>query len=160
MFWSLLHHQLARGGTWSRWSDQNIAAWERYDYREGTNAASQDVVLFVMNDKGYPGDISFDDGVNRTSDGYYKNAANVASGNTSVSNSRNIGLVVGFVPGSILVQLASSATGSDRAYKKLIVHGATQDPQAATDSANAADPTQRLIYVGGQSLAPGGGAIE
>ncbi len=155
-----LHHQLARGGTWSRWSDPNIVAWERYDYREGTNAAGQDVVLFVMNDKAYPGDISFDDGINRTSDGYYKVASNVASGNTSVSNSRSVGLVVGFTPGSVLAQLASSATGSDRAYKKLLVHAATNDPQAATNSANASDPTQRLIYVGGQTLAPGGGAIE
>jgi len=92
-------------------------AWERYDYREGTNAAGQDVVLFVMNDKGYPGDISFDDGITRTSDTYYKVASNVGSGNTSVSNSRNVGLVVGFTPGSVLAQLASSATGSDRLTK-------------------------------------------
>jgi hypothetical protein len=155
-----LHNQLARGGTWSRWSDQNIVAFERYDYREGTNAAGQDVVLFALSDKGYPGDISFDDGVSRTSDGYYRVASNVGSGNTSVSNSRNVGLVVGFTPGSVLVQLASSATGADRAYKKLLVHGATQDPHAATNSATASDPTQRLIYVGGQTLAPGGGAIE
>ena len=28
-----LHHQLARGGTRPRWSDQNVVAFERYDYR-------------------------------------------------------------------------------------------------------------------------------
>ena len=33
------HNQLSRGGTWSRWSDQNIVAFERYDYREGTAVA-------------------------------------------------------------------------------------------------------------------------
>ena len=29
-----VHNQLSRGGTWSRWSDQNIVVFERYDYRE------------------------------------------------------------------------------------------------------------------------------
>ena len=28
------HNQLSRGGTRSRWSDQNIIAFERYDYRD------------------------------------------------------------------------------------------------------------------------------
>ncbi len=42
------HNQLARGGTWSRWSDQNIVMYERYDYREGNGSEpqTQDVVLF------------------------------------------------------------------------------------------------------------------
>ena len=53
----------ARGGTRSRWSDQNIAAWERYDYRDisGGNAftnADATVVLFAMNNNfGNPGDV-------------------------------------------------------------------------------------------------------
>ena len=147
-----LHKQLARGGTSSRWSDQNIVAFERYDYRESTNMQDETVVLFAMNDKSNPGDITFDDGVSRTSDGYY--------GTKPVSNSKSVGLVVGFPPGSVLVQLASTATAADRAYPKLLVHGATQSMSAATSSANNADPTQRLIYVGGQTLAPNGGAIE
>ena len=57
------HNQLARGGTWSRWSDYNVVLFERYDYREGTSASNQDVCLFGMNDKySFPGDISYDDG--------------------------------------------------------------------------------------------------
>src|SRR6202000_1913353 len=69
-----LHNQLARGGTWSRWSDANIMAYERYDYREGLSAEpqTQDVSLFALNTRtSFPGDISFDDGVTRASDGYY-----------------------------------------------------------------------------------------
>jgi glycosidase len=156
-----VHNQLARGGTWSRWSDQNIIAFERYDYREGNGAQpqTQDVALFAMNDKtDYPADISFDDGVTRTSDGYYLNPANTTS--TAVSNSRGVGLVVGFAPGSVLVQLASSSPTGGRAYQKLLVHEATQSLSAAQASTNATDPTQRLIYVGSQALASGGGAIE
>jgi glycosidase len=156
-----LHNQLARGGTWSRWSDQNTVLFERYDYREGSGASpqTQDVVLFGMNDKtSYPGDISFDDGVTRTSDGYYLNPSNTTS--TAVSNSRGVGIVVGFAPGSVLVQLASSSPTGGRAYQKLLVHGATTSLSAALSSTNAGDPTQRLIYVGGQTLASGGGAIE
>ncbi len=147
-----LHNQLSRGGTSSRWSDQNIVAFERYDYRESTNMQDETVVLFAMNDKSNPGDITFDDGVSRTSDGYY--------GSKPVSNSKGVGLVVGFPPGSVLAQLSSTATAADRAYTKLLVHGATQSQSQAQSTANAADPTQRLIYVGGQTLAPGGGAIE
>ena len=156
-----LHNQLSRGGTWSRWSDQNVALFERYDYREGVGSQpqTQDVVLFGMNDDtGYPGDISFDDGVTRTSDGYYLNPAYTTS--TAVSNSRGVGLVVGFAPGSVLAQLASSSPTGGRAYRKLLVHGATSNLAAAQASANASDPAQRLIYVGGQTLAAGGGAIE
>ncbi|HVU09044.1 MAG TPA: alpha-amylase family glycosyl hydrolase [Verrucomicrobiae bacterium] len=164
-----LHNQLARGGSRSRWSDQNIVAFERYDYRDVdppalygnayTNADAT-VVLFAMNDKfDYPGDINFDDGITRTSDGYYLNSTN---GSPYVSNSRNVGLVVGFPPGSILVQLSSSGqdAGGNRAYQKLLVHYATTNYQDAVNSANDPNPANRLIYVGGQTLAPGGGAIE
>ena len=156
-----LHNQLSRGGTWSRWSDQNVALFERYDYREGNSSQpqTQAVVLFGMNDDtGDPGDISFDDGVSRASDGYYLNPAYTTS--TAVSNSRGQGIVVGFAPGSVLAQLASSSPTGGRAYQKLLVHGATSSLSAAQASANASDPTQRLIYVGGQTLASGGGAIE
>src|SRR5256885_6831622 len=45
-----LHHQLARGGTRPRWGDSDIAAFERYDYREPGSEADQTVVLFAMND--------------------------------------------------------------------------------------------------------------
>lgn len=156
-----LHNQLSRGGTWSRWSNQNIVLFERYDYREGDSSEpqTQDVALFGMNDDAnYPGDITFDDGVSRTSDGYYLNPSNTTS--TAVSNTRGQGIVVGFAPGSVLAQLASSSPTGGRAYQKLLVHGATTSWYEATNSANAADPTLRLIYVGGQTLAPGGGAIE
>ena len=94
----------------------------------------------------------------RTNDGYYLNPNNTTS--TAVSNSRGLGIVVGFAPGTVLAQLASSSPTGGRAYRQLLVHGATQSLSAAQASANAADPTQRLIYVGGQTLAPGGGAIE
>jgi glycosidase len=148
-----LHNQLARGGTWPRWSDNNIIAFERYDYREAANPQDQDVALLVLNTKtSYPGDITFDDGVSRTSDGYY--------GGISVSNSRNLGLAVGFPPGTVLAQLSSASPTGGRAYKKLIVHSATSSLALAQSSANASDPAQRLIYVGGQTIPPSGGAIE
>jgi glycosidase len=156
-----LHNQLARGGTWSRWGDQNVVLFERYDYREGNSAQpqTQDVALFGMNDDfGYPGDISFDDGINRLSDGYYLNSSNTTS--TAISNSRGLGIVVGFAPGTVLTQLASSSPTGGRAYQQLLVHGATTNYDDALNSADAADPTQRLIYIGGQTPAPGGGAIE
>src|SRR6185503_10222459 len=55
-----LHHQLARGGTRPRWSDSDIAAFERYDYRESGSDAEQTVVLFAMNDNyDFPGDDVF-----------------------------------------------------------------------------------------------------
>ncbi len=156
-----VHNQLSRGGTWSRWSDQNIVMFERYDYREGNSGQpqTQAVALFGMNDKtNYPGDISFDDGINRPSDGFYQNPSNTTS--TAVSNSRGIGIVVGFPPGTILAQLASASPTGGRAYQKLLVHGATTNYQAALNSASVANPAQRLIYIGGQTPAPGGGAIE
>ena len=152
-----LHNQLSRGGTWARWSDQNLVAYERYDYREGNSAQNQGVVLFVMNDNpSFPGDITFDDGVGQDWDGCY--------GGISISNSKNQGLAVGFPPGSVLVQLAtSSPTGvPTRAYKKLLVHAATNDKNTALASASIhnTDQTQRLIYVGSQTIPSGGGAIE
>ena len=150
-----LHNQLARGGTWSRWSDQNIVAFERYDYREGTNTQpqTQDVALLALNTQtGNPADIAFDDGISRTSDGYY--------GGKSVSNSRGQGLPVGFAPGSVLVQMAGTSPTGGRAYQKLLVHGATSSWITASNSANASDPTQRLIYVGNSTIPSGGGAIE
>jgi glycosidase len=166
------HNQLSRGGTRSRWADQNIIAFERYDYRDVdppslygnayTDPAAT-VVLFAMNDNfGYPGDITFDDGITRTSDGYYGVATNGSpTADTSLSNSRGAGLAVGFPPGTLLTQLSSSGDvwGGGRAYHRLLVHGATTSSSAASSSANAADPTQRLIYVN-TALPPGGGAIE
>ena len=150
-----LHNQLSRGGTWSRWSDQNVVLFERYDYREGnpTQPQTQAVALLGLNDNpGYPGDETFDDGVTRVSDGYY--------GGITVSNSKGQGLAVGFAPGSVLVQLSSTSPAGGRTYQKLLVHGATLDLSAAQASASAADPTQRLIYVGNQTIPAGGGAIE
>ena len=148
-----LHNQLSRGGTWTRWSDQNIVAFERYDYRESTNTPDEDVVLFVMNNKtGASADITYDDGVGQAYDNYY--------GGIPITNSKGQGLVVGFPPGSVLVQLASSSPTAGRAYQKLLVHGATQSFSTAQASINNTDPSQRLIYVGSQTLASGGGAIE
>ena len=148
-----LHNQLSRGGTWSRWSDQNLVAFERYDYREGSAPQDQAVALFAMNDKtSYPGDITFDDGVSRANDGYY--------GGIAVSNSKNQGLATGFPPGSVLVQLAGTSPTGGRAYQKLLVHAATQSLSAAQASSSATDPTQRLIYVGSQTIPAGGGAVE
>jgi hypothetical protein len=155
-----LHHQLARGGTRPRWSDQNIVAFERYDYRDvniSTAYTNSDatVMLFAMNDNyGFPGDVLFDDGVSRTADGYYT----CANG----SPSRGIGLVVGFPPGSVLSQMATTSPGggNGRTCAKLLVHGATSSLAQAQATTNAANPADRLIYVGSQSLAPGGGAVE
>ena len=111
-----------------------------------------------MNDKtSYPGDITFDDGVARTSDGYYLNPTNTTS--TAVSNSRGCGLRVGFAPGTILEQMASSSPTGGRAYEKLLVHGATTNYATAQSSASAANPVDRLIYVNTTPPA-GGGAIE
>jgi glycosidase len=148
-----VHNQLARGYTNPRWSDQNVVAFERFDYREGGAAQDQVCVLFVMNDNySYPGDATFDDGVGQIYDGYY--------GGIAISNSKNVGLAVGFPPGSVLVQLASSSPTSGRAYQKLLVHSATASLSAAQASINAPNPQDRLVYVGGQSIPSGGGAIE
>jgi len=155
-----LHHQVARGGTRPRWSDNHIVAFERYDYRDvdpstAYNNPDATVVLFAMNDNyGFPGDILFDDGITRTSDGYY--------GCANGSPSRGVGLVVGFPPGSVLSQMATSSPGggNGRTCQKLLVHYATQIANDAATNANNPIAINRKIYVGGQSLAPGGGAIE
>ncbi len=155
-----LHHQLARGGSRSRWSDNNLVVFERYDYRDvnlstAYNNPDATVVLFAMNDKySYPGDILFDDGVTRTSDGYYT----CANG----SPSRGIGIVVGFPPGSVLSQMATTSPGggNGRTCPRLLVHYATQNLSEAISTANDPTPINRKIYVGGQTLAPGGGALE
>ncbi len=153
-----LHHQLARGGTRSRWSDANIVAWERYDYRDVAsgdpfNDPTATVVLFVANNKtGASADINFDDGISRTADGYYTCGP---GGNPS----RGYAMKVGFPPGSVLSQLASSAPGSDRACAKLIVHDATTSSATATSTANDPNPVHRALVV--NSTPPtGGGAIE
>jgi glycosidase len=148
-----LHQHLARGGTRPRWSDADVCAFERYDYREPGSAADQTVVLFAMNDNyGYPGDISFDDGVPQDDSG-------MPSTCYPVVNSRSQGLVVGFPPGSRLRQLAD-APGADRACPELLVRLATNSRQEALDSARDPNPVNRKVYVGVQALAPGGGAIE
>ena len=150
-----VHNQVARGGTSPRWSDQNIVAFERYDYRESATPKDAVCALFVMNDKyTFPGDITFDDGVGQTYDGYY--------GGIAISNSKGQGLAVGFPPGTVLVQLCSSATGNVRVYQKLLVHAATTNSSAAQSpsSTTNSDPAQRLIYVGNQVIPAGGGAIE
>jgi len=167
-----MHNQVSRGGTWSRWSDQNIVMYERYDFREGTNSvpSTQAVVLFGMNDNlGNPGDITFDDGLDvagRPSDGYYLVSTNCSNpvlyhADTSRPNNRGVGICVGFPPGTILTQLSSSGdvTGGHRDYYHLLVHGATNNMSAATASENAVNPANRLIYV--NTTPPvGGGAIE
>ena len=148
-----LHHQLARGGTRPRWGDNDSVAFERYDYREPGSAADQTVVLFAMNDNyGNPGDISFDDGV-------AQNDSGMPSTCYPAQNSRGQGLVVGFPPGSRLRQMADSP-GKDRACPELLVRLATGNLADAQASANDPNPVNRKIYVGSQTLAPGGGAIE
>jgi glycosidase len=148
-----LHHQLARGGTRPRWADNDIAAFERYDYREPGSEADQTVVLFAMNDNyGNPGDISFDDGV-------AQNDSGMPSTCYPVVNSRGRGLVVGFPPGSRLRQLAD-APGDSRACPELLVRLATATLSEAQSTANDPNPVNRKVYVGSQALAPGGGAVE
>jgi len=150
-----LHGQLARGGTRPRWGDGDVVAFERYDYREGSASSPQDqtVVLFVMNDNyGNPGDISFDDGVAQSD-------AGMPTTCYPVVNSRGQGLVVGFPPGSVLAQMADSA-GNDRACARLLVRKATNSRTEADSTKNAVDPIERKVYVGSQTLAQNGGAIE
>lgn len=146
-----LHHQLARGGTRSRWSDADIVAFERYDYREPGSAADQTVVLFVMNDN-YASAVSFDDGYGQQSAGTYYECF-------PVSSSRGVGLVVSFPPGSVLAQLADSPN-KNSACSKLLVRQATTNASEAAGSINDANPVNRKVYVGGQTIPPGGGAIE
>lgn len=146
-----LHQQLSRGGTRARWSDADLVAFERYDYREPGSAADQTVVLFAMNDN-YASDISFDDGVNQATDGTYYECFPVAS-------SRGVGLAVGFPPGTVLYQLADSPNKGN-ACTKLLVRNATSSLATAQSTANDANPINRAVYVGGQSIPAGGGAIE
>ncbi len=148
-----LHGQLARGGTRARWGDSDVVAFERYDYREGGSAADQTVVLFAMNDNfGNPGDVSFDDGVNNMTGGTFYECF-------PAQNPRGQGVVVGFPPGSVLVQLADSP-GKDRACSKLLVRLATNIKSDAESSKDDPNPVNRKVYVGTQALASGGGAIE
>jgi glycosidase len=146
-----LHQQLARGGTRGRWSDADIVAFERYDYRDGGSAADQTVVLFAMNDN-YAGDISFDDGVAQAGAGTFYECF-------PVNNSRGVGLAVSFPPGSVLYQLADSPN-KNSACSKLLVRNATSLLATAQATANDGDPVNRAVYVGGQTIPPGGGAIE
>ena len=146
-----LHQQLARGGTRPRWSDADIVAFERYDYRDGGSEADQTTVLFAMNDN-YASDISFDDGVAQDSAGTFYECF-------PVSNSRGVGLAVGFPPGSVLYQLAD-APNQNYACTKLLVRNATSALTTAQSTANDPNPVNRAVYVGGQTIPPGGGAIE
>jgi glycosidase len=146
-----LHQQLARGGTRGRWSDSDIAAFERFDYRDGGSAADQTVVLFAMNDN-YANDISFDDGVAHNTAGTFYECF-------PVSSSRGVGLAVSFPPGSVLVQLADSPN-KNNACTKLLVRTATSSLATAQATANDPNPVNRAVYVGGQAIPPGGGAIE
>jgi glycosidase len=146
-----LHHQLARGGTRGRWSDADVVAFERYDYRDGGSAADQTVMLFAMNDN-YAGDISFDDGVAQTTSGTFYECF-------PASNSRGVGLAVSFPPGTVLYQLADGPNKFN-ACTKLLVRNATSSLGTAQSTANAANPVNRAVYVGGQSIPAGGGAIE
>jgi hypothetical protein len=59
----------------------------------------------------------------------------------------------------VLTQLADSP-GKEQACGKLLVRLATGSTDEAFMTRNDPDPVQRKVYVGGQSLAPGGGAIE
>ena len=146
-----LHHQLARGGTRGRWGDSDVVAFERYDYRESTNANDQTVVLFAMNDN-YASDIAFDDGVAQDDSG-------MPSTCYGAGVVRAAGLVVGFPPGSHLRQLADSPF-KERACPELLVRLATNNRTEAQNTANDPNPVNRKVFVGSQTLAPGGGAIE
>lgn len=146
-----LHHQVARGGTRGRWSDADIVAFERYDYRESGGEVDQTTVLFVMNDN-YSSAISFDDGVSQATSGTYYECF-------PVSSSRNVGLAVAFPPGAVLYQLADSPSKAS-ACSKLLVRNATGSLTTAQNTANDANPVTRAVYVGSQSIPAGGGAIE
>lgn len=146
-----LHHQLARGGTRPRWSDSDVVAFERYDYRDPGTAADQTVVLFAMNDH-FGSGVSFDDGYAQNPDGTFYECGPAVQ-------SRGVGLAVGFPPGTVLAQLADSPN-RNAACAQLLVRHATSDPSVAAASANDPNPVNRRVYVGGQSVPSGGGAIE
>ena len=139
-----LHHQLARGGTRPRWGDADIAAFERYDYREGGSAADQTVVLFAMNDN-YASDIAFVDG-----EGDIFPSAVTPPGSLGDKQ----GMVVDFLLGTRLVQLASSGPNASHAFATAIVRPATNVRSVAQGSGGG------TVYVGGQTIPAGGGAIE
>ena len=142
-----LHHQLARGGTRPRWGDADIVAFERYDYREPGSAADQTVVLFALNDNyGFPGDVAFVDGEGEA----FPSGVNRPPGVGADSQ----GLAVSFPPGSVLAQLAVSAPGYERTYKKVTVRNATNSRATAQASGGS------TVYVGSQVIPAGGGAIE
>lgn len=142
-----LHNQLARGGTWPRWGDQNTVAFERYDYREATNPPDQDVVLFAMNDNySNSGDEYFVDGIGDTLPPSY--AVPPGAGGTLQ------GMVVNFPVGAVLHQLATSTPGYNRTFQTVTVRQATNSKSAAQASGGS------LVYVGGQTIVPSGGAIE
>ena len=144
---AFLHHQLARGGTRPRWGDADICAFERYDYREGGSAADQTVVLFAMNDNySAQGDTAFVDGEGES----FPSGVNKPPGAGTDAQ----GLAVSFPPGSVLAQLAMSAPGYDRTYKKVTVRPATNTRSVANGSVGA------TVYVGSQTIPAGGGAIE
>ncbi len=146
-----LHNQLARGGTWPRWSDQNLIAFERYDYREGTNTQpwTQDVVLFAMNDNfGNPGDEYFFDGYGDS--GSLPASYAVPSGAAGTMQ----GLVVNFPVGAVLHQLATSTPGYGRTFKTVTVRTATNNKTTAQTNPGT------YVYVGNQTIPAGGGAIE
>jgi len=141
-----LHNQLSRGGTWPRWHDQNIAAFERYDYREGNGSEpwTQDVVLFAMNDNaGNPGDEYFCDGADDVLPPSYA----VPGG----ANGDLQGMVVNFPIGAVLHQLATTTPGYSRTFQTITVRPATNNKSAASSS---------TVYVGSQTIPAGGGAVE
>ncbi len=151
-----LHHQLARGGTRARWSDADVVAYERYDYRDvelATPYTNPDatVMLFAMNDN-YASAVSFDDGASQAATG-------TGCEGFPASGSRGQGLAVGFPPGSVLCQLADSPGGS-QACGRLLVRHATASLVEAQSSINDPNPVNRKVYVGGQTILPGGGAVE
>ena len=130
-----LHHQLARGGTRSRWSDANIVAWERYDYRDVSNGdpftdSDATVVFFAANNKtSFPGDVSFDDGISRT-------ARWLLHLRATASNSRGYAMKVGFPPGSVLCNLPVLRPGANRAARNCWCTMPRRVPSTATATAN------------------------
>ena len=151
-----LHQQLARGGTRPRWSDTDVVAFERYDYREVPAATAftnpeATVLLFAMSDN-YASAISFDDGVAQKSEGTFYECFPVAS-------SKGQGLVVGFPPGSVIYQLSDSPDKATTCAR-LLVRQATASATEAATTASDANPVNRKVFVGKQAIAPGGGAIE
>ena len=142
-----LHNQLARGGTWTRWSDYNTVAFERYDYRESSTPKDQVVVLFAMNDNyGVYGDEYFVDNIGDYLPSHYAVPPGVGSDMQ--------GLAVSFPPGSVLHQLATSTPGNDRTFATVTVRAATNIRSVASASGGS------TVYVGSQAIPSGGGAIE